>query len=93
MTLLLERDGGKPDRNEVDPLVAVGELGIIYGLEHKDLLWLNGKEVNIKEALSFGVFVCDVDGVSHEVLIHHKNLMHMDVEDIIIIDNYDDMTK
>lgn len=89
MTWFLE-DGGRPDRDEVDPRVQEGELGIIFGFpKGSDGEVLNGLEVNIKKDWKDGYFTCDVDGLPHDHLIHHKNLMHLDVEDIIVIDNYD----
>lgn len=89
MTLLLE-EGGSPDRNQYDPYVQEGGLGIIYGFpkgSHEEIL--NGLEVSVKEAMRDGFFLVDVDGFPQENLIHHKNLMHLDVEDFIVIDNYD----
>lgn len=89
MTLLL-KDSGQPDRNQYDPRVQEGELGIIYGFpKDSNEEILNGLEVTIKEAMSNGFFLVDVDGLPQEHVIHHKNLMHLDVEDIIVIDNYD----
>lgn len=89
MSLLLE-DGGRPDRNEPDNLVIPGDLGVIYGYpKGSEREILNGLDVAIIGRLMDGFFLCDVEGFPNAYSIHHNNLMHLDIEDFIVIDNYD----
>lgn len=85
------KDYGIPDRNQIDPRLAVDDLAIVYGFpEGSPSSIINGKEVMITGPLNKGKYTCDVDGYPQSFHIAPENLMYLDTEDIIIISVYDE---